>query len=90
MNTSSADKKLVLVAIKGLHHQPVKEGIRMIVAAEMAKLQKEEAWRGWYFQIRTPDGYKAVPILPKDYKKKKVQYIPFSRERKINWQPHND
>ncbi len=80
----------VLVAVKGKTHQPVKEGIVTIVQAERTKLQSSASWTGWIFQIRTPAGYKAVPILPKDYKKKKAQYIPFSRERKINWTPHND
>lgn len=68
---TNPEEQFVLVAIKGAHHEPVKEGAIGIIQTERTKLKKSGNWRGWVFQVRRPDAYKALPILPPKRKKKK-------------------
>ncbi len=69
---SNSEQQFILVAVKGTHHEPVKEGVVTIVQSERTRLKKEPAWKGWLFQVRTPEGYKAVPIL----KVKRKNHVP--------------
>lgn len=62
------EKTFVLVAVKGNHHQPVKEGVVKFVQSERTKLKASGNWTGWLFQIRTKEGYKNVPILKRKLK----------------------
>jgi hypothetical protein len=59
---------LLLVAVKGTRSQIIKEGIASILTTEGKKLKKETAWKGYYFQLRSKDGYKAKPIWPEGKK----------------------
>ncbi len=53
----------LLVSVFGTQTKIVKEGPIQLIQAEKKKLSKEPQWRKFSFQIRTPEGYKAVKIL---------------------------
>ncbi len=57
------DETFLLVAIKGSSTRVVKEGVIKIIQGEKSKLKKDYNWKGWIFQVRTPEGYKKVKIL---------------------------
>ena len=62
----STMKNLILVAIRGKHTQIVfGPALPVIVAAKKKELIASGNWRGWKFQLRSEQGYKAVPILQK-------------------------
>ena len=62
------NKKFLLVAIGFGQNKIVKEGTVQIVQAEKSKLKKEKQWKGYTFQVRTPEGYAAVKVLPEKSK----------------------
>lgn len=59
---------LLLVAVKGTNARPIKEGIASILTAEAHRMKKESAWKGYYFQLRRKEAFKAKPIYPKGRK----------------------
>jgi len=59
---------LLLTATKGVKSQIIKEGIAATLAMEGKRLKKETQWKGYYFQLRSRDGYKAKPIWPEGKK----------------------
>ncbi len=56
-------KILLLIAVKGERTQEVFRGYVGLVQNKKKELKNEPQWRGYKWQIRTPEGYKAVPIL---------------------------
>jgi hypothetical protein len=90
MANSDDNQQFILVAIKGKHHRPVcGPAVIKIIGAQRSSLTKQPQWRGYTFQIRTPDGYRAVPILEKNnssgtlIKARKHAAEP-------TWQPYKD
>lgn len=64
-------KQLILVAIKNGQTQIVYgPAVPDAVGRKKNELQKSGNWRGYFFQIRTPEGYENVKILTKNAKKK--------------------
>ena len=63
------NKKFLLVAIGLGQNKVVKEGTVEIVQSEKSKLKKLPQWKGYKFEVRTPEGYAAVKVLPKKIKK---------------------
>lgn len=57
------NEKFLLVSVFGSITKIVKEGHIAIIQAEKSKLKKLPQWRKFIFQVRTPEGYKAVKIL---------------------------
>lgn len=62
------NETLLLVAVKGTKAQILKEGIASVLTSEGKKLKKETQWKGYYFQLRSRDGFKAKPIWPEGKK----------------------
>ena len=63
------EQQMILIAIKGSHHEQI-FGPCIVQVAQWKKklLSKEIQWKNWIFQVRTIPGYKAVPILQKKSK----------------------
>ena len=59
------DKKMLLIAIKGTRTQIVAEGVAPILQIKKTALKKEIQWKGYTWDIRNPDAYKAMPIRKK-------------------------
>ena len=53
-----------LVAVKGNKATVIKEGMPAILTKEGRRLKKEPQYRGYYFQLRSAQGFKAKPIWP--------------------------
>ncbi len=68
--TTTKNTTFYLVAIGLGQNKIVKEGSIGLIQSEKTKLQKEQAWKNYYFQIRTPEGYKAIKVLTKKGQKK--------------------
>jgi hypothetical protein len=64
------DKRMLLIAIGMGQVKQVDEGTAAKVGATKKRYEKDPSWKGWKFQIRTPEGYKAVKVLPEKAKKK--------------------
>lgn len=63
-------KQLIIVAVKGKMHQQIfGPALAPVIAIQRKSLKDSGNWKGWLLQIRTPAGYKAVPILTKKLKK---------------------
>lgn len=62
---SNTQETLVLVAVKGQRHEPIKEGAAALLNSEASRLKKDSNWKGWDFRIRTKAGYKASPLWKK-------------------------
>ena len=61
--------QLILVAIRGKHHQIVfGPALPIVIAGKKKQLIASGNWKGWIFQIRNPIAYKNVPILQKKLK----------------------
>jgi len=56
--------QLILVAVKGEHHQPIL-GPAIAEIIQTAKTRLKSNYKGWILQVRTPQGYKNVPVLRK-------------------------
>jgi len=57
-------KQLILVAIKGLLARPVYgPNIAQIIQAKKKEFSSQPQWKGYRFQIRTPEGFKHIKIL---------------------------
>jgi len=66
-------EQMILVAIKGQRTQIVAGPLPVgIIQAKKKLLAKEIQWKGYTFQVRTEDGYKAVKIYVK--KPKELTY----------------
>lgn len=63
MKSQNSNKVFVLVAVKGTYHKPIKTGVVKFIQSLRKDLKKSGNWKGWLLQVRTEDGYKAVPIL---------------------------
>lgn len=86
---ANSGDQFILVAIKGSHHRPVKgPAIIQIIASERGKLKKEPQWRGWEFQVRDPEAYKAMPIL--ESKNGSALNKVKKKQQQPTWQPYKD
>lgn len=68
---SEKNKTFLLVSVFGTQTRVEKEGPIQVIQALKSKWQKEPQWKKYYFQVRSPEGYRYIKILPpKDTKNK--------------------
>lgn len=58
-------KKMYLTAIFGNHTRIVAEGIASLMQKKKKEFKGQQQWKGWTFDIRNPEAYKACPIRKK-------------------------
>lgn len=63
-------QNFLLVSVYGTQTKIEKEGHISLIQHEKTTLQKLPQWKKYYFQVRTPEGYKFVKILTKKGQKK--------------------
>jgi hypothetical protein len=78
----------VLVAIKGKMHQVVKEGSISFCQSQRTIFKGDRNWKGWTFQVRNKEAYKATPILTK--KVKAITKSGYHNPQRQYWQPYKD
>ena len=55
----------LLVSVYGTQTKIEKEGPIQLIQFEKTRLQKEPSYKKYYFQVRTPEGYRHIKILTK-------------------------
>lgn len=68
--TTKNNTTFLLVSVYGTQTKVEREVPITIIQAEKTRLQKEPQYRKYYFQVRTPEGYKHIKVLTKKGQKK--------------------
>ncbi len=78
---------MILTWIRAGQAQQIFEGDVRICQSKMAEFKKLPQWQLGYFQIRTKEGFKAIPILQtKTKKKENVKKPVYQNKNNFFWQ----